>query len=190
VYRYEHAGKVIEKQRLTLNFSDSSLQSIDDGIQIIQADPAALKATTQETVPPPVVVVVPLPATLPQTAVSSTPIDPSIDVEEAVHAWADAWSEQDVEQYFASYADTFKPVGMSKSAWQTQRKQRIGKPKEIAVSLSDLNVTLVDESHASASFTQNYRADNYRDETRKTLQLEKIDDVWLIVSEQAAKQRK
>ncbi len=186
VYRYEHAGKVIEKQRLTLNFSDSSLQSIDDGIQIIQADPDVPKTTPAITPAVAPVATTPQVIAAKQTAIAQ-PVDLTAEVKDALQAWADAWSAKDVEQYLASYADTFKPVGMSKSAWQTQRKQRIGKPKEITVSLSDLNVTLVDESHASASFTQNYRADSYQDKTRKTLQLEKIDDVWSIISEQIIK---
>jgi hypothetical protein len=104
-----------------------------------------------------------------------------------VQAWAVAWSSRDVAQYFASYARTFKPDGMNKTAWQTQRKSRISKSKSIAVSLSDLNVKLHDERHASAIFLQDYRADSHHDKTRKALQLEKIDDAWLIVSEQSVK---
>lgn len=44
VYRYEHGGKVVEQQRLTLNFLDNSLQSIDDGVQPVQSDPSVSKA--------------------------------------------------------------------------------------------------------------------------------------------------
>lgn len=185
VYRLEHRGKVTEQQRLTLNFSGSSLQRIDDGTQIIQADPAPKEIAAPAPVAAPVV--------LPQAAVATPEAttapsnDTSVEVMGAVQAWADAWSSQETEQYFASYADTFKPSGISKAKWQAQRKQRISKPDAIEVTLKGINVEMQDGSHASASFEQNYRADTYQDTTRKTLQLEKVDGAWLIVSEQVVK---
>ncbi|NOU01070.1 MAG: outer membrane protein assembly factor BamE [Gallionella sp.] len=186
VYRHEQGGKVIEQQGLTLNFLDNSLQSIDDGKQLIQADPIAPK--------PPLVIAtanepeaMSSPPIMAKSMAVVAPVDSTVDVTEAVQAWADAWSAKDAEQYFASYADSFKPSGMSKSAWQAQREARMSKSKSIAVALSDLKVKLSDDSHASATFVQNYRADSYQDKTRKILQLEKIDEAWLIVSEQLMK---
>jgi outer membrane protein assembly factor BamE len=108
-------------------------------------------------------------------------------VQDAVKRWADAWSARDADKYLASYADGFKPGGMSKAAWEKQRRERIGKAHSIAVEVSDLSIKLRDESHASATFKQAYRSDIHQDNTRKTLQLEKVRDAWLIVSEQAAK---
>jgi|CXWL01.1.fsa_nt_gi outer membrane protein assembly factor BamE len=184
VYRLEHGGKVTEQQRLTLNFSGSSLQSIDDGTQIIQADPADKKAAASVPTVAPTV----LPQAIAAPLVVTPPLnDASLDVMGAVQAWAEAWSSQETEQYFASYADTFRPASMSKAAWQTQRKQRIGKPGVIEVTLKEINVEMRDDSHASATFEQSYRADTYQDTTRKTLRLEKVDGAWLIVSEQVVK---
>jgi hypothetical protein len=117
----------------------------------------------------------------------AAPVDLTAVVKGAVQAWADAWSAKDAEQYFTSYADSFKPSGMSKSAWQAQREARMSKSKSIAVTLSDLKVKLSDDSHASATFVQHFRADAYQDKSQKILQLEKIDDAWLIVSEQVVK---
>lgn len=108
-------------------------------------------------------------------------------VRDAVKHWAEVWSARDAEKYLASYADGFKPSGMSKAAWEAQRKERIGKAASIAVEVSDLNVNLRDASHAGATFKQGYRSDTHQDEMRKTLQLEKVGDAWLIVSEQAAR---
>jgi outer membrane protein assembly factor BamE len=186
VYRHEQGGKVIEQQGLTLNFLDNSLQSIDDGKQLIQADPNAPK-------PPLVIatadvpVVMPSPPIVAKPMVVVPPVDSTADVKEALQACADAWSAKDAEQYFASYADSFKPSGMSKSRWQAQREARMSKSKSIAVTLSDLQVKLSDDNHARATFVQNYRTDSYQEKTRKILQLEKIDDAWLIVSEQSVK---
>lgn len=186
VYRHEQGGKVVEQQRLTLNFLGNSLQSIDDGKQLIQADPSAPK-------PPLVIatadvpVVMPSPPIVAKPIASVPPVDATANVKEALQAWADAWSAKDAEQYFASYADSFKPSGMSKSAWHARREAHMSKSKSITVTLSDLKIKAIDDNHASATFVQNYRADSYQDKSRKILQLEKIDDAWLIVSEQSAK---
>lgn len=186
VYRHEQGGKVVEQQRLTLIFLDNSLQSIDDGKQLIQADPNAPK-------PPLIIAKAFVPVEIPSQPIVVEPIvlaplvDLPADVTEAVQAWADAWSAKDAAQYFASYADGFKPIGMSKSAWQARREARMSKSKSITVTLSDLKIKAIDDNHASATFAQNYRADSYQDKSRKLLQLEKIDDAWLIVSEQVVK---
>lgn len=108
-------------------------------------------------------------------------------VQRAIKQWVEAWSARDADKYLASYADGFKQGGMSKAAWEKQRRERIGKAHSIAVEVSDLSIKLRDESHASATFKQAYRSDIHQDNTRKTLQLEKVRDAWLIVSEQAAK---
>ncbi len=55
------------------------------------------------------------------------------------------------------------------------------------IKVSDLKVKLRDDSHASATFKQDYRSDAYGDSMRKTLKLEKSGGAWLIVAEQAAK---
>jgi outer membrane protein assembly factor BamE len=116
---------------------------------------------------------------------------PAGNPEEAVQAaaaqWAEAWSARDVEKYLAGYAGNFKPAGMSRAKWEAQRKERIGRAQSIEVKVSDLKIVLRDDSHASATFKQDYRSDAYSDSTRKTLKLEKTGDAWLIVAEQAAK---
>ncbi|BBI98829.1 hypothetical protein FGKAn22_05220 [Ferrigenium kumadai] len=109
------------------------------------------------------------------------------DVQRAVKSWAEAWAARDVAQYLSSYAVGFKPAGMSRAKWEAQRKERIGKANSIAVDVSDLKVKLSDDSHASATFKQDYRSDTHQDSMRKTLKLEKVGGAWLIVAEQAAK---
>lgn len=183
VYRHEHGGKIVEQQRLTLNFLDNSLQSIDDGTLAVQANPGV-----PTPVPLPVVVpVAPPKSVVVEPAMTQTPANPFADVKNAVQAWAAAWSSKDTERYFASYADAFEPEGKSKTEWKVQRKLRISKLGTITVKLDDLKIKLSDDNHASATFLQDYWADSHHDKTRKTLQLEKIDDAWLIISEQSVK---
>lgn len=108
-------------------------------------------------------------------------------VRRAIGQWAEAWSARDMARYLSSYAAAFKPAGMSRAAWEAQRKERIGKAGSIAVEVSDLKIMLHDDSHASATFKQDYRSDAHQDSMRKMLQLERAGDAWLIVAEQTAK---
>jgi outer membrane protein assembly factor BamE len=108
-------------------------------------------------------------------------------VQAVVNQWAEAWAARDVGTYLAGYARNFKPAGMSRAKWEAQRKERIGRAQSIEVNVSELKVELRDDSHASATFKQDYRSDAYSDSTRKTLKLEKSGDAWLIVAEQATK---
>lgn len=169
VYRLEQHGEVVEKQRLTLYFEGDNLVKIDDG-KPAETAPVLAQRVAEPAAPKPAV-----------------KIDPETDVLKSVQGWAAAWSAKNARDYLAAYAADFKPDGMSRDAWEKQRLDRISKPKVIVVALSDINVSVQDDGHATASFTQNYRSDNYRDQVEKTLQLVKQSGHWLIVEERAGK---
>ena len=171
IYILKQHGEVVEKQRLTLYFEGDNLARMDDGSQPLQAAPAIVQ-------PPPVATAQPQPV---------AKADPVAEVLKSVQAWSAAWSARNVRGYLSAYTPDYKPQGMSRKAWEKQRLERIGKPRVIEVELSEVNVSVQDDSHATVTFAQRYRSDLYRDNTRKTLQLKKVGDAWLIVSEQAAK---
>lgn len=175
VYRLEQRGELVEKQHLTLYFDKDNLVSMDEGGQPVQAMPVM----SQQAAAPA--------AVAPQPPQPVAKADPAADVLKSVQAWSAAWSAKNVRGYLAAYMPDYKPQGMSREAWEKQRLGRIGKPRVIEVELSEVSVSMQDDSRASVSFTQRYRSDLYRDDTRKTLQLERVGDAWLIVSEQAAK---
>ena len=210
VYRFEQDRKLIQQKNMTVFFDGDVLTRIDDG----NMPPQPVTASAVEAVPPvmpdvtepaPVEQVVSTPEAAPDTdATNVVPLDavpPTIEqaavdaVQEpavdAVKAWAAAWSARDVEKYLSSYAPEFKPAkGLSRHAWEVQRRKIIAKANAIKVELSDIKGTMQDESHASVSFMQSYRADNYADRTHKMLELERIGDAWLIVAEQATESKK
>ncbi|TFZ08714.1 L,D-transpeptidase Cds6 family protein [Ramlibacter humi] len=109
--------------------------------------------------------------------------DASREVQAAVTAWAAAWSSKDVPGYLASYGKEFDPPGgQSRQAWEEERRSRIVGKSRISVRLSDLNVS-VNGSKATAKFKQAYSADSLNVSSRKTLELHKVGDRWLIVRE-------
>ncbi len=105
------------------------------------------------------------------------------EVAAAVRAWADAWSEKDVDTYLSSYGANFDtPGSQSRSAWEADRRTRIVGKSRISVKLSNLSVA-VQGSKAVARFKQDYSADSLNVSSRKTLDLAKVGERWVIVKE-------
>lgn len=101
-----------------------------------------------------------------------------------VHAWAEAWSAQDVERYLSFYGHHFRPAdGRSRRHWERLRRKRVGGPDFIQVDLEALDVDVLGPDRARVSFTQRYRSDSYHDVVRKTLWLAKAETGWKIVRE-------
>ena len=121
-----------------------------------------------------------------EAKLAHTPADPQgTQVERSVKDWAAAWSARNVQDYLAAYVPGYKPEGMSHDAWKEQRIERISKPQNIEVMLSDINSSLQDDSHATVSLTQSYRSDSYHAKTKKTLRMVRQSDRWLIAEESA-----
>jgi len=107
-------------------------------------------------------------------------------IREAVEAWALAWSSQNVEEYLASYADTFKtPNGESRKQWEDTRRDRLTRPGAIKVEITGLRVTMENDNRARTEFKQTYRSGRTVMRTSKTLILKQAGGRWLIEQEQA-----
>ena len=133
----------------------------------------------------------PKPVAAPTTTVSpATPAPASAaaggaekEVAAAVRAWADAWSEKDVDTYLGSYGANFDtPGSQSRSAWEADRRVRIVGKSRISVKLSNLSVA-VQGGKAVARFKQDYSANSLNVSSRKTLDLAKVGERWVIVKE-------
>jgi Flp pilus assembly protein TadD/ketosteroid isomerase-like protein len=123
----------------------------------------------------------------PAEPVANTASNEEQNINDAVNNWAKAWSSKDLDKYFASYADSFKPAkGESRKAWEATRKERVSKPASINVELSNQKVTLDGADKAKVSFKQTYTAGGKPIRTNKTLLLKKTDGAWLIEQEIAS----
>ena len=93
-----------------------------------------------------------------------------------------------MDAYLSFYAGDFKtPKGESRADWNALRKDRISAPKSIQVTISNLKVSFSDDSHASVTFRQSYRASHLNTSSSKTLMLVKADGKWLIQEERSGK---
>ena len=118
----------------------------------------------------------------PSRAASSAAAPAADAVEAAVNRWAKAWSARDVDAYLAAYASDFTTDEMSRSAWEAQRRARVGGPKFIDVQISDMSVEQQGDT-ATATFRQSYRSDRFSSTVTKVLKLVQKNGQWLIVSE-------
>lgn len=105
------------------------------------------------------------------------------EVEAAVRSWAGAWSSRNMGSYLGAYATSFTPPGgQARSAWEAERRARIEPRSRIGVEVSDLVIT-VDANKATARFRQEYTSDTLNVTSRKTLDMIRSGDRWLIVRE-------
>jgi len=120
------------------------------------------------------------PAPVPAAAAAA---GPEKEVEAAVMAWAAAWSARDMSRYLAAYGKEFDPPGeQTRKAWEEERRSRIVGKNRISVKLNNLAIS-VSGNKATAKFKQDYNADSLNVSSRKTLDLVKAGDHWVIVKE-------
>jgi tetratricopeptide (TPR) repeat protein/ketosteroid isomerase-like protein len=103
-------------------------------------------------------------------------------VQAAVAAWAKAWSQKDMNGYFAAYTRNFTPGNMSRSQWEADRQLKILSKRSITVDVQQLQISIQGDK-ASARFRQIYTSDNFKGNSRKTLELSQQGDRWLITRE-------
>ena len=156
--------------------------------------PPPQAAAPTPAAPPAVVAKAPAPtaAPAPAAAPSATPAAPVAapapagaagEVEAAVQAWAAAWSSKDMGGYLGAYGKEFNPPGkLARKGWEEERRARILGKNRISVKIEQLTVKM-NGSTAVAKFKQNYSADSLVVSSRKTLDLVKVGERWVIVRE-------
>jgi len=160
---------------------------------VAAAIPAAPLAATITATPQPT-----LPASSAKTAASTKATKKTADlptektsapfnIETTLHAWAAAWSRQDVTAYLDHYSANFQPQnGQALEQWKTDRRTRIEAPKSILIELQKI-VTKIDavgdQQVATATFKQHYKSERLNEWTRKTLRLTRDGTGWRIIDE-------
>ena len=103
----------------------------------------------------------------------------------AVDQWAKSWSDNDVVAYLTHYAADFEPPeGMSRAAWEDQRRARIAKPRQIEVTIEAPKVEFAGDDRVKVTFRQRYRSGTFNSTGMKTLEMVRQGDKWLITREQ------
>ncbi len=163
-------------------------------IEVAAATPAvAQEASTVETEP---VDSVPTAATaqnVETVAVLTPPVESieipekprSIDeiLEERIIDWASAWSNKAFDNYIGFYTSDHSPRFESHSAWVEHRRERIMRPGDINVEVSNIQIRARSENRAVIDFEQRYESSNYRDKVVKRIVMGRFDKEWKITAE-------
>ena len=163
------------------------------GAASVAAAPAPAPAAAKPAVSAPAAPAAPVAAVTkpaaPAAAPAPAPATPAVaadaqrEVEAAVRTWAGAWSSRDMNGYLGAYASNFAPPGgQARKAWESDRRARIEPRTRIGVDVSNLEVT-VEGDKATARFRQDYTSDTLNVTSRKTLDMVKSGNRWLIVRE-------
>ncbi len=150
----------------------------------------AVAATATASGGPPIAIAKPITSTAVATPAAAA-AKPAADarqadraaIEKAVRDWAKAWSNKDMPRYYAAYASNFTPANRaSRAQWESDRRIRIVSKKSISVEVREMKVSFTGET-ASVRFQQLYTSDNLKGSSRKTLEMVRQGNRWLIVRE-------
>ncbi len=104
------------------------------------------------------------------------------DVRIMIRHWNLVWNQKDFDKFIAFYKPTFQEEGYTFSEWKAKIDGLFNKPGDIAFTLGDIWV-LVEGDRATASFVQEYHDPSMPPKGLKSMELERINGQWKIVSE-------
>jgi hypothetical protein len=115
----------------------------------------------------------------------SVPVQQRIEgVLHSVDGWAQAWSRRDADAYLSFYAPSFRPPkGEPRAKWEATRRADFARLRNLSVKVVAPQVTFRDQQHASVTFAQEYASATQKVSGRKTLELVRDGERWLIEQE-------
>jgi len=120
---------------------------------------------------------------------TSQPVMVTVEPEKGdsfLRRWAEAWSNQEVEDYLTFYADQFiPPGGRTRQVWEAQRRDRLAKPANITVTLEDFKLKPQANGNLTVEVIQNYKSDLLTDRTQKIFDLQSTESGWKILRERS-----
>lgn len=170
---------MLDQSNQTVRYKLNLVNQLDTGLVGVAPAPAA--PATKPAAP----TAAPTPAA--PTPVPAAAADPGIDaaaINSSLLAWAKAWSAKDVDGYLALYAPDFAPEGgLTRAAWEQQRRERISRPARIAVRALSPEISRIGADRVRVNFVQDYQSDSFSDQVNKTLELRATEAGWKIVRE-------
>jgi tetratricopeptide (TPR) repeat protein len=100
-----------------------------------------------------------------------------------VQNWAQAWSKKDIKTYLDAYTSYFKGRKASHKEWVEIRKNRIKRPGNISVKISNITIKSSTPDQAIVDFHQSYSSATYSDKVVKRVHLTKTGKNWKISRE-------
>lgn len=151
-------------------------------------EPSVIETEVTDSVPSPpatetveTVVMLSPPVETPDTPKTPRSIDEIL--EERIIDWAMAWSSKSFDDYIAFYTSDHSPRFETHGAWVEHRRQRIMRPGDISVEVSNIQIRARSDNRAVIDFEQRYESSNYRDRVVKRIVMGRFDKEWKITAE-------
>lgn len=122
----------------------------------------------------------------PQATIEPTVADQSITgVLDALEAWREAWSAQNLDAYFSAYADDYQPDARfdSLDAWKAYKKRVISNKSFIRIELDQVEVNMQDKSTATVKLLQRFHSNTYNGKDFKKITFKYTPQGWRIIAE-------
>lgn len=161
----------------TVRYKQKLISQLDTGIAAAGSAAAAAPAPRSAAAANP---------TTAATDVAPTPLAnaDAAGVSSALLAWTKAWSARDMTAYLDLYAPDFVPEGgLSRAAWEQQRRDRISRTNRIVVRAVNPETVKVGDDRVRVSFVQEYQSDAFTDQVNKVLEFKASSGGWKIVRE-------
>lgn len=108
---------------------------------------------------------------------------PNMSPKEFTINWAEEWASGNIDGYLAKYSKEFEPPsGLSREAWEIQRRQRTTPDLNIQITLKDIKVHTV-KNKSTIEFLQLYQSRIFESQTNKKLNLVLENNEWRIIKE-------
>lgn len=102
---------------------------------------------------------------------------------EQVKKWAKSWDDKDVPTYISFYSADHRPGFETHKAWVEHRRERIMRPDNIKVIVSEIKIRAQSENRAIIDFKQTYDSPSYSDKVLKRVGFRRIGSQWKISDE-------
>lgn len=110
--------------------------------------------------------------------------DTSKSASHALVAWAKAWSDKNLDQYFASYSHDFTPAdGKNLTEWKSERVLKIKNKNRIQVKLTNIETDVISTTRVNLKFQQAYSSSGYKSSSAKLTEMKLEGGRWLIIRE-------
>jgi outer membrane protein, adhesin transport system len=103
-------------------------------------------------------------------------------VEQRLRDWVAAWMSKDISRYMTFYAKEFSPSLMTWGKWTAERARLVGKKGPINIKLDNIKA-YEQGDFVVTSFVQDYKSDDYKDISQKTLTWRLVNGQWIIFKE-------
>jgi len=102
---------------------------------------------------------------------------------EQLKLWAQAWSSKDFGSYTSFYTPQYRAKFKSHQQWLASRRDRILRPGEIKIDVSDIQIKWRSENRAIIDFRQAFDSPRYSDRVMKRLRFSRVGTTWKITEE-------